>query len=136
MTITSVDSIAGKIVMENKDNAITLSKNKDTLLMENIHIRTADNDTLRYYIYKEETEPGTYEVRGAVCKDEAVNTFEWSVQTFAGFYYDLKKDLGTEMITIKLSDGRKLSGDSPYGVVYTTTIQGKDFEREEWAPSR
>ena len=39
--------------MENKDNAITLSKNKDTDLMRGINIRTADNDTLRYYIYSE-----------------------------------------------------------------------------------
>ena len=52
---------AGTITMDNKDNAITLSKNKDTALMTGIRIKTADNDTLRYYIYKEITEPGTYE---------------------------------------------------------------------------
>ncbi len=66
MTITSVDANAGTITMENKDNAITLSKNKDTALMSGISIKTADNNTLRYYIYKEITEPGTYEIRGAV----------------------------------------------------------------------
>jgi cobalamin biosynthesis Mg chelatase CobN len=44
--------------MDNKDNQITLSKNKDVVLMENIHIKTADQDIidaaqpLRYYIYK------------------------------------------------------------------------------------
>ena len=53
MTITSVDPNSGTITMENKDNAITLSKNKDTALMGGINIRTADNDTLRYYIYSE-----------------------------------------------------------------------------------
>ena len=36
MTITSVDATAGTITMENKDNAITLSKNKDTALMTGI----------------------------------------------------------------------------------------------------
>jgi S-layer protein (TIGR01567 family) len=53
MTITSVDANAGTITMENKDNAITLSKNKDLILMPGINIRTADNNTLRYYIYSE-----------------------------------------------------------------------------------
>ncbi len=58
MTITSVDANAGTITMENKDNAITLSKNKDTALMSGISIKTADNDTLRYYIYKAVTIEG------------------------------------------------------------------------------
>jgi S-layer protein (TIGR01567 family) len=53
MTITSVDANAGIITMENKDNAITLSKNKDTEIMPGINLRTADNDTLRFYIYSE-----------------------------------------------------------------------------------
>jgi hypothetical protein len=44
--------------MENKDNAITLSKNKDTALMSGINIKTADNNTLRYYIYKAVTIEG------------------------------------------------------------------------------
>jgi len=49
------------IEMDNKDNAITLNKNKDTTLMAGIHIKTADQDVidaenpLRFYIYKEAT---------------------------------------------------------------------------------
>ncbi|MGC9515110.1 MAG: hypothetical protein ACP5EL_05595, partial [Methanocrinis sp.] len=49
------------IVMDNEDNRITLSKNKDTILMENFRIKTADQDVisseepLRWYIYKEAT---------------------------------------------------------------------------------
>ncbi|HQJ29254.1 MAG TPA: S-layer protein domain-containing protein [Methanotrichaceae archaeon] len=128
MTIRTVDATAGTITMDNKDNAITLSKNKDTLLMEKVHIKTADNDTLRYYIYKEETEPGDYEVRGQVATD----SFSWNPQNFAGFYYDLKKDLGTETLTTAITEGKKLSGDAPYGVIYQTTAQGKDFEFEDW----
>ena len=42
MTITTVDANADTITMENKDNAITLSKNKDTALMSGISIKTAD----------------------------------------------------------------------------------------------
>jgi S-layer protein (TIGR01567 family) len=54
MTIRTVDAFNGVIAMDNKDNAITLSKKKDTPLMGGIRIRTANNDTLRFYIYKEE----------------------------------------------------------------------------------
>jgi S-layer protein (TIGR01567 family) len=64
MTITS--STPTTITMENKDNAITLSKNKDISLMPGVGIKTADNNTLRYYIYTEITEPGTHEIRGSV----------------------------------------------------------------------
>jgi S-layer protein (TIGR01567 family) len=55
MTITSIDANAGIIILENKDNAITLSKDLDVELMPGIRIKTANNDTLRYYIYSEET---------------------------------------------------------------------------------
>ena len=58
MTIRAVDANAGTITMDNKDNAITLSKNKDTELMPGISIKTADNDTLRFYIYKPVTIEG------------------------------------------------------------------------------
>ena len=127
MTITSVDANAGTITMENKDNAITLSKNKDTALMSGISIKTADNDTLRYYIYKEITEPGTYEIRGAVATADST----WNPQNFAGFYYDIKDDIGTETLSTTLTD-KKLSGDSPYGVKYETKAQSKEFKFEDW----
>lgn len=57
MRIASVS--ADTITMDNKDYAITLSKNKDILLMGDIGIRTADQDDisaknpLRYYIYSD-----------------------------------------------------------------------------------
>ena len=55
MSIRSVDATAGVITMDNKDNPITLAKKTDIELMPGIHIRTANNDTLRYYIYKIES---------------------------------------------------------------------------------
>ncbi|OPY49616.1 MAG: hypothetical protein A4E48_02204 [Methanosaeta sp. PtaU1.Bin060] len=128
MTINTVDATNGVITMNNKDNAVTLSKNKDTTLMPGVNIKTADNDTLRFYIYKEITEPGEYQVRGAV----ATGDFAWNPQNFAGFYYDIKNDLGTETLDFKLTEGNKLSGDEPRGVTYTTTAQNKEYEREIW----
>jgi S-layer protein (TIGR01567 family) len=52
MTIRSVDANAGIITMDNKDYPITLSKSKDIALMPGVGIYTADNDTLRFYLYK------------------------------------------------------------------------------------
>ena len=147
MTIRSVDATNGVITMDNKDNAITLSKNKDTTLMSCIKIKTADNDTLRYYIYKEITEPGNYalrcavdsvDIRGAVAgtvngqSNLESDTFTWNSQNFAGFYYDIKKNIGTETLVTSLTEGNKFSGDAPYGVTYTTTAQNKNFEYEDW----
>ncbi len=53
----------------------------------------------------------------ATCAD---NTFTWNPQNFAGFFYDIKNDLGTENLKFTLTEGNKLSGDSPYGILYTT----------------
>jgi S-layer protein (TIGR01567 family) len=62
MRIASVT--ADTITMDNKDNTVTLSKNKDIALMGDVSIRTADQDVvdeanpLRYYVYKTVTIEG------------------------------------------------------------------------------
>jgi len=48
----NVDATAGTITMDNKDNPITLERNTDVELAPDIYIRTADNETLRYYLYR------------------------------------------------------------------------------------
>ena len=61
MSIRLVDPTAMTIIMDNKDNPITLTRNKDIALMDNIHVKTADQDDtsdsnpLRYYIYSNES---------------------------------------------------------------------------------
>ncbi|NPV61458.1 MAG: S-layer protein [Methanotrichaceae archaeon] len=133
MRISSVS--ADSITMDNKDNSITLSKNKDTALMPDIAIKTADQDTitaedpLRFYIYKEYTEPGTYELRGAVQGVVDGATVAWTPETFAGFYYDIDDNLGNEQIEMAIT-GNKL--EEPNGVKYTTSTQLNDFEFEDW----
>jgi len=54
MTIETVDTANGVITMDNKDYYITLSRHKDTLLMGDIYLQTADSDSLRYYVVKHE----------------------------------------------------------------------------------
>lgn len=58
MSVLNVDSNAMTITIANKDYRVLLNKNKDIALMGNIHIKTANQNTisdsnpLRYYIYK------------------------------------------------------------------------------------
>ena len=88
--------------MDNKDNAITLSKNKDITLMGGVRSRPlTDDDVLRYYIYKEITEPGTYEISGTVATGRLRPGMP---QNFAGFYYDIEDDIGTETLTTTITD--------------------------------
>lgn len=59
MSVRTVDPTSMFITMDNKDDQIILSRNKDIQLMNDIHIRTSNQNTtddgtpLRYYIYKE-----------------------------------------------------------------------------------
>jgi len=135
MTIQTVDSDALYIMMDNEDNKITLNRNKDTSLMGNIRIKTADQDVisatepLRFYLYREIAEPGTYEVRGSVAGVVYGAAVEWDTSNFAGFYYDIDDNIGTEWIVMTIT-GDAL--DEPCGVMYETSAQEDDFAYEDW----
>jgi hypothetical protein len=70
MRIASVTS--DTITMDNKNNTVTLRKDKDIDLLGDIRIKTADQDVvddanpLRYYIYKEVTIEGAEAAAGEV----------------------------------------------------------------------
>ncbi len=89
-------------------------------------------------IFGQTTATKTCEIRGQVAgtingmSNLVDNSFTWNPQNFAGFFYDIKKDLGTESLKFVLTEDNKLSGDAPYGVTYTTTAQNKNFERDLW----
>jgi hypothetical protein len=82
MSIRNVDATTQTITMDNKDNQIVLSKNKDIVLMQNIHIKTANQDAieadnpLRFYIYKlvtvepKTTDEGTFATDSTIPKKE------------------------------------------------------------------
>jgi len=57
-------------------------------------------------------------------------TYTWTPQSFSGFFYDLKNDVGTEKLTVRLqSSGRSIdSGD----LIYSTSAQNTDFEFSDW----
>ncbi|MDD4653274.1 MAG: S-layer protein domain-containing protein, partial [Methanothrix sp.] len=54
MLVASVDASSGVITMDNKDSALTLNRNRDISLLPEIGLRTADNDSLRFFIYRQE----------------------------------------------------------------------------------
>ncbi|MCX6672352.1 MAG: S-layer protein domain-containing protein, partial [Methanothrix sp.] len=77
------------------------------------------------------------EVSGVSKLDPNDNSFTWNSSNFAGFFYDIKKDLGKEELKVILTgmgEGKKdkLSGDDPRGIIYTTSTQNKAFERDLW----
>jgi S-layer protein (TIGR01567 family) len=134
MTIQSVNSEDYSIMMNNEDNKIILSKDKDILLMSDIRIKTADQeataeDPLRFYLAKTITEPGYYEIQGTVAEVVDGATVEWDASSFAGFYYDIDDNLGTEKITMRIT-GDAL--EEPEGVVYETWAQWDDFDFDVW----
>ena len=144
MSIRNVDATGMTVTMDNKDNQITLSKNKDVVLMQNVHIKTADQDgtaatPLRYYIYKAITAPGSYQLRGTV-SNVMQNQVTWNNSTFSGFYYDIDKNLGAETLTFRptqaTATGATLSdqtdANNNRGVVYQTSAQLKAFKYKAW----
>jgi S-layer protein (TIGR01567 family) len=91
-------------------------------------------------VFGQTTATKSCEIRGQVAGtvngmsnlDSDDYSFTWNPQNFAGFFYDIKKDLGTEQLTVVLTEDNKLSGDAPYGITYTTSAQNKNFERALW----
>ncbi len=75
---------------------------------------------------------GTYEVRGTVASETAIAggfnlstpPVTWTTQSFAGFYYDLRDNLGKEELSIKSINvsERNISKD---GLYYNTSAQPK-----------
>ena len=79
------------------------------------------------------------EVRGTVT-NVGVNQFTWDNSSFAGFYYDIDKNLGAETLTFRLTAPTATGvpfSDQPDannmgGVVYETNAQLKAFKFRPW----
>jgi S-layer protein (TIGR01567 family) len=82
---------------------------------------------------------GNIEINGAVAT-LGESEFTWNSQNFAGFYYDLDKNIGTEQITLRLSESdgatavlSDVADANGYpGVVYMTTAQTKNLKFNPW----
>jgi len=96
-----VSTSSATIRMENYAN-ITLPEGGTIDLMGAVYIVVADNETLRFAPVAELTEPGTYEVRGAVHSPNVSqsDTIVWNASNFAAFWYEIDSDASTEKLEI------------------------------------
>ena len=113
MEVVTADSMG--IILKNKDTSITLAQGSTIDIIGDIKFNVADSTTLRFYPSVTITEPGVYEVRGGIATESA----SWNAVNFAGFWYDLKDDLMTEILSMTSPIlGRTIYEDSLW---YNTT---------------
>jgi len=112
-----VDSIGGSSILMNSTGTITLSKDKTVDIAEGMQFKVANSDQLRFFLMKEYTEPGTYEIRGSVADDAAT----WTPTNFAGFFYDIDDDIGTEELNVATISGSRSINEG--ALTYNTTIE-------------
>ena len=127
--IMKVSSISGDGISMTNFQEIDLSPNSDVDLMDGIRLKTTDSSDLtnRLYIYRNITDPGTYEVRGPV-GEVGTGMYVVNPENFAGFYYNIDDDLGAETLTMTII-GNALEMDT--GVIYETVAQKKAIEFED-----
>ncbi|MCX9084121.1 MAG: S-layer protein domain-containing protein [Candidatus Methanoperedens sp.] len=103
---------------------VNLSMNSETTLMGNMKFRIADNSSgIRLYPFVEHTIPGLYEIRGQAA--DSTVTPSWDAQTFAGFYYDIDDDVGSERLTFLSPVNNRNIPDN--GIIYSTSPQEVSF---------
>jgi S-layer protein (TIGR01567 family) len=133
MTIESDDefgelndvSINGDTLNITNEDTFTLTRDSTNEIAEGMSFMVADTPTnvLRFYLMKEITEAGTYDIRGSVASGES----SWDASSFAGFYYDIDDNVETENLSVSELDGNVI-GEG--GLVYQTSIKDVDYEYE------
>ena len=124
MQVTGVSDIGFE--MEN-DNTISLRKGDTAEIFGDVGFIVADSDELRFAPIVERS--GPQEVRGTVINPSEEDEFTWTVYNFEGFYYDIDDDVGTEVLTAKITGGNKIEeGD----LLYSSSPSSVDFEFESW----
>ena len=114
-------SINGATITITNDDTFTLTKDSDQEIGQTMFFRVADADALRFFAFKKYTDAGTYDVRGTVATGAAT----WTADNFAGFFYDLNKNVKTETMQVTAVNGRVIPED---GLKYSTTIQQVAFK--------
>ena len=132
---------SGSLVFET--DGFRLSNGEDLDLGRGIFIKTSDNFTTNdaFYIYKEYTEAGVYEIRSTVknvaqigaTKPTAAGVVGYFDNTnFAAFYFDLDNTaISVEELVIYLPTGSGSNGK--YTVTYTMDEAAIDYEYSEWS---
>ena len=110
------------LTLQNSESTVTLSPDTTVNVMGDIKLKVADSTTLRYYPMVLKTKPGIYEVRGTVA---VTGITTWDNSKFAGFFYDLKDNLGKENLSINVGTDKVIQKNS---MNYTTSGQPKQLK--------
>jgi len=121
---------SNKLISMENSNPIVLSPGDTIDLMGNLRIIVADNSSVLRFAPSVERK-GIYDVRGTIYPVTSV----WTPLNFGldiggsnvGFYYDMKRDIGTEKLTINQIDGASIPDG---GLVYSTSSEDISFEFE------
>ncbi|MCO5382797.1 MAG: PGF-CTERM sorting domain-containing protein [Methanosarcina barkeri] len=113
------------ITISNKDT-FSLTRDSDQEIGQGLYFRVADSDALRFYAFKQQTTPGTYDIRGTVVS--GTQPYTWTSDNFAGFFYDLNKNVGTETLSVSGVSGRTIPED---GLNYSTTINSVNYDASD-----
>jgi S-layer protein (TIGR01567 family) len=134
--VVAIDTAGGSLVLRNTDTTISLSRDTTVNLLGNLSFRVADSDVLRFMpvVVTVFTQPGAYETRGTIWSEFPIagsiggtgKTETWDAYNFAGFYYDLDDNLGSESLQIlqtNLAANQRTIDTS--NLIYTTMGQPK-----------
>jgi len=122
------------------ERSVELTKDSNVLLAEDLYLRVADNNTIRFYPAMLKKTPGVYKVRGEPFDEKKPNfpksgsnsSFSWDAFNFPGFWYDLDDALTGENLTFKggsLTSSRRTIREGE--LTYNTTRQLVRFEINE-----
>ena len=116
-------------VLEVEAKGVSFGADLNTNLGNDIYLQTAKNftTTKEFFIYKEYTAPGEYEIRSEVVSySAAIAAKEFNYTNFAAFYYDLENGGYNEKLVLT-SNGTGHVAEGT-GIVYTTTPKLVGFE--------
>ena len=124
-----VQEIDSKIKMTNNES-MTLSRGSTVDIANNMSIVVADSpNAIRFYFSNEYIAPDKYEVRGELYNLSSSISEIIDYNNFAGFYYDLDNNIGTESLKINSISGRSIDANS---LIYTTVPKVAEFEHASW----
>ncbi len=123
-------SINGPTIFISNKDPFVMTRDSKQEIGEGLYFRIADtpSNVLRFYAFKQITDPGTYEIRGQVVSGP--QDFSWNASNFAGFfYYDLNENIATESLSVSGISGRVIPEK---GLTYSTTVKNVAYQYNNW----
>lgn len=116
MNVTHISN--NGIIMKNS-NEFTLSQDSIIDIVANLKFKVSDSNVLRFYLYNVDN----FKRRGTI-STILNNVTVWDALSFAGFFYNINYNLGTEKLSINTSgsDNRTIVKNA---LVYSTSVQQK-----------